>query len=71
MRDHNEVNIPFLVLAYVILGGVVIYIVYTFFTRSRTKLEENEDKKLKFVEVFIKESSKNYNKMFQDYNILR
>ena len=29
MRDHNEVNYLFLVLAYVLLGGVVIYIVYT------------------------------------------
>ena len=27
--------------------------------------------KLKFVEVFIKESSKNYNKLFQQYYILR
>jgi len=68
MRDPNQVNNWFVALVYALLGGVVVYIVYTTFPTREPDLEdkENEDtkKKLKFVEVFIKESSKNYNKMF-------
>jgi len=73
MRDHNEVYNSFLVLAYALLSGVIIYILYTVILKKEPTLvhKENEDKKLTFVEVFIKESSKNYNKMFQGYYILR
>ena len=75
MRKHNEVDNLFLILVYSILGGVIIYIIYTVTTkRKKLKQEDkkkNENIKLKFVEVFIKETSKNFSKMFQDYYNIR
>jgi len=48
------------------LAGGGFYVVYSAITGSEPekKDEGNGDTKLKFVEVFINESSENYNKLF-------
>ena len=72
MRNHNEVDYLFLFVIYALLGGIIIYIAYKsykiiFKKKKTTEEEEGKEKekdKQKFVEVFIHETSKKYNKNF-------
>lgn len=76
MREHHDVSWVFLIAVYALLAGVAAYAAYDFTTKRRKNAEEHKEEgsevtDLKFVEVFIHEKSKNFNKLFGGFYQLR
>ena len=72
MRKHNEVNWDFLESIYIILTGLLVYIVYSLVMKwNEAKEEEEEADNLTFVKLFINESSFFYDQSFKQYYELK
>jgi len=71
MRSHNPVDYIFLAALYALLGGVLIYTILELKAKGdeapAAEEAKEEEGKLQFVEVFVQQGNKNFDKLFHEY----